>query len=100
MPTFASDAISYRYLKQQRTLGVMGRGAVAISVQADSGVPVRLVTTHLQSKLLTFPGGRFQPRDENERARFAAYALYRRTARPAGVLARCRSWQSSFRPHS
>jgi endonuclease/exonuclease/phosphatase family metal-dependent hydrolase len=65
------------------TLGVMGRGAVAIAVQADSGDPVRLVTTHLKSKLLTFPGGRFNPQDEDERARFAAYALYRRAAEAA-----------------
>jgi endonuclease/exonuclease/phosphatase family metal-dependent hydrolase len=65
------------------TIGVMGRGAVAITVQADSGQPVRLATTHLKSKLLTFPGGRFEPRDENERARFAAYALYRRAAEAA-----------------
>ena len=41
------------------------------------------MTTHLKSKLLTFPGGRFEPRDENERARFAAYALYRRAAEAA-----------------
>jgi endonuclease/exonuclease/phosphatase family metal-dependent hydrolase len=41
------------------------------------------VTTHLKSKLLTFPGHHFQPQDEDERARFAAYALYRRTAEAA-----------------
>ena len=58
----------------------MGRGAVAVTVQSDSGDQVRLVTTHLKSKLLTFPGGRFQPNNEDERARFAAYALYRRAA--------------------
>jgi endonuclease/exonuclease/phosphatase family metal-dependent hydrolase len=33
--------------------------------------------------LLTFPGGRFQPHDEDERARFADYALYRRAAEAA-----------------
>ena len=58
----------------------MGRGAVAITVMSDAGDPVQLVTTHLKSKLLTFPHGRFEPRDEDERARFAAYALYRRAA--------------------
>ena len=63
-----------------QTLGEMGRGAVAITVQSSSGQSVRLVTSHLKSKLLTFPGHRFQPHDEDERARFAAYALYRRTA--------------------
>ena len=64
-------------------LGTMGRGGVRITVQSGSGKPVRLVTTHLKSKLLTYPGGRFQPRDEDERARFAAYALYRRSAEAA-----------------
>jgi endonuclease/exonuclease/phosphatase family metal-dependent hydrolase len=61
----------------------MGRGAVAITLQTDSGAPIRLITTHLKSKLLTYPGGRFQPHDEDERARFAAYALYRRAAEAA-----------------
>src|SRR5262249_9571023 len=54
----------------------MGRGAVAITVQSDSGTSVRLITAHLKSKLLTFPGNRFTPHDEDERARFAAYAMY------------------------
>lgn len=65
------------------TLGEMGRGAVAITVQRDDGSPIRLVTTHLKSKLLTFPGGHFQPHDEGQRARFAAYALDRRAAEAA-----------------
>jgi endonuclease/exonuclease/phosphatase family metal-dependent hydrolase len=65
------------------TQAQMGRGAIAVGVQTDSGIPLRFVTTHLKSKLLTFPGGRFQPKDEDERARFAAYALYRRTAEAA-----------------
>jgi len=63
-------------------LGQMGRGAVAITVR-PGGHPVRLVTTHLKSKLLTFPGGHFQPTDEGQRARFGAYALYRRAAEAA-----------------
>lgn len=60
----------------------MGRGAVVVTVDA-SPAPVRLLTAHLKSKLLTFPGGRFQPGDEDERARFGAYALYRRAAEAA-----------------
>jgi predicted extracellular nuclease len=36
---------------------------------------------------LTFPGGRFSPRDEDERARFATYALFRRAAEAATVRA-------------
>jgi endonuclease/exonuclease/phosphatase family metal-dependent hydrolase len=62
------------------TLSVMGRGAVAITVKSEAGRAVRLATTHLKSKLLTFPGDRFNPHDEDERARFAAYALFRRAA--------------------
>lgn len=65
---------------QAATEATMGRGAVAVTVQTDSGQTIQAVTTHLKSKLLTFPGGRFAPRDEDERARFAAYALYRRAA--------------------
>ncbi len=68
---------------QAATTATMGRGAVAVTVAADSGQVVQLVTAHLKSKLLTFPGGRFQPHDEDERARFADYALYRRAAEAA-----------------
>src|SRR5262249_35981349 len=73
------------------SIDAMGRGAVAITVVSDSGKSIRLVTAHLKSKLLTFPGNRFQPHDEDERARFGAYALYRRAAGagkvPGGGLA-------------
>jgi len=69
----------------------MGRGAVAITAMTDLGQPVRLLTAHLKSKLLTFPGGRFQPHDESERARFAAYALYRRAAEAASL----RTWATT-----
>jgi endonuclease/exonuclease/phosphatase family metal-dependent hydrolase len=68
--------------------GAMGRGAVGIEVKSESGRSVQLVTAHLKSKLLTFPGGRFVPHDEDERARFAAYALFRR----AGEAATLRVW--------
>lgn len=41
--------------------------------------PIPTCSQHtFQSELLTFPDGRFQPRDEGERARFAADDLYRR----------------------
>lgn len=39
----------------------------------------------MKSKLLSFPGGRFSPRDEDERARYAVYALHRRAAEAAGI---------------
>jgi len=66
----------------------MGRGALAITIETAPGVAARLVTAHLKSKLLTFPGGRFQPRNEDERARFAAYALFRRSAEASTVRVR------------
>ena len=57
----------------------MGRPALKARIQME-GREVDLVTCHLKSKLLTYPDGRFQPRDEDERARFGAYALFRRAA--------------------
>ena len=47
----------------------MGRGALRVRVAG-----IDLITTHLKSKLLTF-AGRFQPSDEDQRARYAGYAL-------------------------
>jgi endonuclease/exonuclease/phosphatase family metal-dependent hydrolase len=64
---------------QGTTMAEMGRGALRVRVQSG-GLDVDLVSCHLKSKLLTFPGGRFNPRDEGERARFAGYALYCRAA--------------------
>jgi endonuclease/exonuclease/phosphatase family metal-dependent hydrolase len=61
------------------TMAEMGRGALRVRIQLG-GRDLDLVNCHLKSKLLTFPGGRFSPRDEGERARFAGYALYRRAA--------------------
>jgi len=66
------------------TVAQMARGVVRVRVRA-AGRDVDLVSCHLKSKLLTFPGGRFQPRDEGERARFGAYALYRRTSEAVTV---------------
>jgi endonuclease/exonuclease/phosphatase family metal-dependent hydrolase len=66
------------------TSAAMGRGGLNLRIQVD-GQSWDLVTVHLKSKLLTFPGGRFSPKDEGERARFAAYALYRRAAEATTV---------------
>ncbi len=63
----------------------MGRGALRIRVVKD-GLTVNLVTAHLKSKLLTFPGG-FSPKGEDERARFVVYALNRRAAEAATIRA-------------
>jgi predicted extracellular nuclease len=57
----------------------MGRGALRVRVNVD-GTAVDLVTCHLKSKLLSYPGERFNPCDEGERARYAGYALALRAA--------------------
>jgi endonuclease/exonuclease/phosphatase family metal-dependent hydrolase len=66
------------------SLATTNRGVLRVRV-TSAGVPVDLVTCHLKSKLLTFPGDRFTPRDEGERARFGAYALYQRAAEAVTV---------------
>ncbi|SFR30147.1 Endonuclease/Exonuclease/phosphatase family protein [Lentzea waywayandensis] len=63
----------------------LGRGALAITVEPTPGVSITIITCHLKSKLLSFPGGRFSPKNEGERARFGAYALYRRAAEAVAV---------------
>ncbi|MEN3280521.1 MAG: hypothetical protein V7607_1661 [Solirubrobacteraceae bacterium] len=67
----------------------MGRGALRVRVTHD-GTAVDLVCCHLKSKLLSFPGATpgttsFAPKNEDQRARYGAYALYRRTAEAATV---------------
>ena len=57
----------------------MGRGALRVRVTKDD-LTVDLIAAHLKSKLLTFPGGRFSPRNEEERAQVAGIALMRRMA--------------------
>jgi endonuclease/exonuclease/phosphatase family metal-dependent hydrolase len=65
------------------TLARMGRGALQVHVDTAGGV--RLVTCHLKSKLLTYPDGRRFPKNEDERARGAGYALLRRAAEAVAV---------------
>ena len=60
------------------------RGVLRVGVTGE-GRAVDLVTCHLKSKLLRFPGERFTPRNEGERARFGAYALYQRAAEAVTV---------------
>jgi len=67
-----------------RTVTTMGRPALHARVEV-AGTPVDVVCCHLKSKLLTFPGGRFSTSDEDERARYAVYALGRRAAEAATV---------------
>ncbi|MFF5493099.1 endonuclease/exonuclease/phosphatase family protein [Streptomyces aquilus] len=63
-----------------------GRGFLAVEAATETG-PLRAAVCHLKSKLLSYPGGRFLPRDEGERARYAAYALYRRAAEATALRA-------------
>jgi hypothetical protein len=51
-----------------RMMNRMGRGALPVTVRA-SNRDVHVISSHLKSKLLTFPGG-FSPVDEDQRARF------------------------------
>ena len=66
------------------TLNQLGRPALRARVRTG-GRSIEVISVHLKSKLLTFPGGRFSPRDEDERTRYAVYALHRRAAEAAGV---------------
>jgi predicted extracellular nuclease len=69
------------------TITRAGRGALAVTGTTADGVKVRALTAHLKSKLLTFPDGRFDTRDEDERARYGFYALTRRAAEAAALRA-------------
>ncbi|MGB8504077.1 endonuclease/exonuclease/phosphatase family protein [Mycobacterium sp.] len=71
---------------QDDDITAMGRPALHVGVRLG-GVDIEIITAHFKSKLLTFPGGRFSPHDEAERGRFAAYALYRRSAEATTVRA-------------
>lgn len=67
----------------------MSRGALAVRVEPAGG-PLTLVSVHLKSKLQSYPPHhdgtpRFNPRDEGERARYAAYSLFRRSAEAVTV---------------
>ncbi|MEU9341010.1 endonuclease/exonuclease/phosphatase family protein [Streptomyces sp. NPDC048278] len=68
------------------TAAQAGRGFLAVTVQAPAG-PLTVAVAHLKSKLLTYPGDRFYPHDEGERARYGAYALYRRAAEATALRA-------------
>ncbi|WP_309096977.1 endonuclease/exonuclease/phosphatase family protein [Streptomyces sp.] len=66
------------------TVAAAGRGVLAVEVGDE---PLRVAVCHLKSKLLSYPDGRFHPRDEGERARYGAYALYRRAAEATALRA-------------
>lgn len=61
----------------------IARPALQVTVRANN-TDVTVITCHLKSKLLSFPtGNTFVPADENQRARYGAYALYRRASEAA-----------------
>ncbi|MFF4354144.1 endonuclease/exonuclease/phosphatase family protein [Streptomyces sp. NPDC001530] len=68
------------------TVARAGRGFLAVEISTRA-LTLRVAVCHLKSKLLSYPGGRFQPRDEGERARYGAYALYRRAAEATALRA-------------
>ncbi len=65
----------------------LGRGVLKIEVEPIAGVRVCLIALHLKSKLITYPGGRFAPKSEDERAIGAGLGLLRRTAEAVAVRA-------------
>jgi len=73
------------------TITQLGRGALAVTYTTAAGTRIRALTAHLKSKLLTFPGHRFDTMDEAERARYGVYALDRRAAEAAAV----RDWATT-----
>ncbi|WP_369245847.1 endonuclease/exonuclease/phosphatase family protein [Streptomyces sp. R41] len=68
------------------TVSHAGRGFLAVEISTRA-LTLKVAVCHLKSKLLSYPGGRFQPRDEGERARYGAYALYRRAAEATALRA-------------
>jgi endonuclease/exonuclease/phosphatase family metal-dependent hydrolase len=73
-------------------LTAMGRGALETVLTLEPPHRLRVVTGHLKSKILSFPGGRRYPIDENERARGAGYALLRRAAEAVAMRVELNRW--------
>ena len=65
----------------------MGRGAIHLRVQV-ANQSIHVITAHLKSKLLEFPGNKFTTKDEDLRVRVAAAALARRCAEAAALRMR------------
>lgn len=72
----------------------MGRGGLEVTV-THGGRAVTVLTAHFKSKLISYArqqglvgGNQFQPNDESERYRYAAYALFRRTGEALTVRQR------------
>ncbi|MFF4398420.1 endonuclease/exonuclease/phosphatase family protein [Streptomyces sp. NPDC001480] len=61
------------------TIAEMGRGGLAVRVEPAPGKSLHVAVCHLKSKLLA-SGNQHSTHDEGLRARYAAYALFRRGA--------------------
>ena len=62
-------------------IGQFGRAARPARLAGPHrGLTIEVISVHLKWELLTFPGGRFSPRNEKERTRYAVWALHRRAA--------------------
>lgn len=77
-------------------LASMGRSALEVVVEVD-GTEITVITAHFKSKLISYPRlrGNFNPKDENERYRYAAYALFRRTGEALTIRDRINAILSS-----
>jgi endonuclease/exonuclease/phosphatase family metal-dependent hydrolase len=77
-------------------LGAMGRSALEVVVEVGD-TEVTVITAHFKSKLISYPRpkGNFSPKDEDERYRYAAYALYRRTGEALTIRDRLNAILSS-----
>ena len=77
-------------------LAAMGRSALEV-VMEIGGTEVTVITAHFKSKLISYPRptGNFAPKDEDERYRYAAYALYRRTGEALTIRDRLNAILSS-----
>lgn len=68
------------------TITAMGRPALKATITLG-GTRVTVISVHLKSKLLSYPGGRFAPHNEGERARYGFYALARRAGEATALRA-------------
>jgi endonuclease/exonuclease/phosphatase family metal-dependent hydrolase len=74
----------------ESAINEMGRGALEVTISVG-GWDVTILNAHLKSKLIQYPdngGSRFEPRNEGERCRYSAYALFRRTGEAVTVRER------------
>jgi endonuclease/exonuclease/phosphatase family metal-dependent hydrolase len=88
---FPQQLVPVQVDDQKNTIDRPKRGLLAVSVRVGSKT-LRMVTAHLKSKLISYPGGRFNPNDENERARYGGYAVHQRTAEAVTARTYCNDY--------